>query len=172
MSKVLRMWRVLRCLVLVVALLGGAAWGQAKDPTPKTDATPKTTPETPAPAPVPEETPALPKPSTTAPLRPVLDYLRFYETQPARVLPHVTERFRAGMAPQIWIEQARAMLAAQGYARLAWTVQQVDVTDTGAAITVYTRIRIDGQEILQQEIFTLVRTPEDEWLIDDWRVAE
>ncbi len=30
--------------------------------------------------------------------------------------------------------------------------------------------RIDEQELMQQELFELVRTPEGEWLIDDWHL--
>ncbi len=82
-----------------------------------------------------------PPPSGIAPLRPVFDYLRFYESQPARVLPYITEHFRGGMEPRLWVDQTRALLA-----------------------------RIDGQELLQKEIFVLVRTPEGEWLIDDWHL--
>src|SRR5262249_31945911 len=56
-----------------------------------------------------------PPPSGIAPLRPVFDYLRFYESQPARVLPYITEHFRGGMEPRLWVDQTRALLAAQGY---------------------------------------------------------
>jgi hypothetical protein len=105
-----------------------------------------------------------------APLRPVFDYLRFYESQPARVLPYLTEHFRGGMDPRLWVDQTRALLAAQGYTRLAWTVHHLEVTDTGGEVHVTTRARIDGQDLLQKEIFVLVRTAEGEWLIDDWRL--
>jgi hypothetical protein len=44
------------------------------------------------------------------------------------------------------------------------------MTDTGGEVHVTTRARIDGQELLQKEIFVLVRTPEGEWLIDDWHL--
>lgn len=113
---------------------------------------------------------APPPPPGIAPLRPVFDYLRFYESQPARVLPYLTEHFRAGMDPRLWVDQTRALLAAQGYTRLAWTVHHLEMTDTGGEVHVTTRARIDGQELLQKEIFVLVRTSEGEWLIDDWRL--
>jgi hypothetical protein len=111
-----------------------------------------------------------PAPPGTAPLRPVFDYLRFYESQPARVLPYLTEHFRGGMEPRLWVDQTRALLAAQGYTRLAWTVHHLEMTDTGGEVHVTTRARIDGQDLLQKEIFVLVRTAEGEWLIDDWRL--
>jgi hypothetical protein len=109
-------------------------------------------------------------PPGIAPLRPVFDYLRFYESQPARVLPYITEHFRGGMEPRLWVDQTRALLAAQGYTRLAWTVHHLEMTGTGGEVHVTTRARIDGQELLQKEIFVLVRTPEGEWLIDDWHL--
>src|ERR1044071_6606366 len=71
-------------------------------------------------------------PPGIAPLRPVFDYLRFYESQPARVLPYITEHFRGGMEPRLWVDQTRALLAAQGYTRLAWRVHHLEMTDTGA----------------------------------------
>jgi hypothetical protein len=49
-------------------------------------------------------------------------------------------------------------------------VQHLEMTDTGATAYVTTQARIDGQELLQKEIFVLVRTPEGEWLIDDWHL--
>jgi hypothetical protein len=130
---------------------------------------PKTGPE-PAASPAQDDLGDIPPPPGIAPLRPVFDYLRFYESQPARVLPYLTERFRGGMSPRLWVDQTRALLAAQGYTRLAWTVHHREMTDIGGTVYVTTRARIDGQELLQKEIFVLVRTPEGEWLIDDWRL--
>jgi hypothetical protein len=119
----------------------------------------------------PDEVGEAPRPPPgIAPLRPVFDYLRFYESQPARVLPYLTEHFRGGMEPRLWVDQTRALLAAQGYTRLAWTVHHLEMTDTGGEVHVTTRARIDGQELLQKEIFVLVRTAEGAWLIDDWRL--
>lgn len=117
-----------------------------------------------------EEGGEIPHPPGIAPLRPVLDYLRFYESQPARVLPYITEHFRGGMDQRVWVDQTRALLAAQGYTRLSWLVHHLEVTETGGTVHVNTRARIDGQELLQKEIFKLIRTPEGEWLIDEWHL--
>src|SRR5215510_3142563 len=144
------------CVIVLIVLLGGYAWGAPKvEPTPQ---------------PVQDELDNVPPPSGLTPLRPVLDYLRYYESQPARVLPYITEHFRSGMEPRLWVDQTRALLAAQGYTRLAWTVHHLEMTDTGGEVHVTTRARIDEQELVQQELFELVRTPEGEWLIDDWRL--
>ena len=110
--------------------------------------------------------PLLPK----SPLHVVLDYLRFHELQPARVLPYLTEHFRNGMTPQLWLEQIlQARLNQEDYTYLAWKVQRLDVTDAQATVQVQTQVRLQGQERPQQEIFTLRRTTEGEWLIDDWQ---
>ena len=146
------------CAIVLVVLLGSYAWGASQA----------------APTPPPEqddlETPQPPPAGGIAPLRAVLDYLRYYEAQPARVPPYITEHFRSGMEPRLWVDQTRALLAAQGYTRLAWTVHRLEMTSTGAIIHVTTRARIDEQELVQEEIFELVRTPEGEWLIDDWHL--
>ena len=146
------------CAIMLVVLLGSHTWGASKDE--------------PMPPPSQDELDTLPPPAPSgiAPLRPVLHYLRYYESQPARVLPYITERFRNGMEPRLWVDQTRALLAAQGYTRLAWTVEHLEMTDTGAIAHVTTRARIDEQELVQQELFELVRTPEGEWLIDDWHL--
>jgi hypothetical protein len=146
------------CAILFIVLLGGNTWGAPKAAV------------QPTPPPEQEDLEPLPAPRGTAPLRPVLDYLRYYESQPARVLPYITEHFRSGMEPRLWVDQTRALLAAQGYTRLAWIVHHLETTDTEATVHVTTRARIDGQELLQQEIFSLIYTPEGEWLIDDWRL--
>jgi len=144
------------CVLVLIVLLGGYAWGAPKaEPTPQ---------------PGQDDLDTAPPPGGIVPLRPVLDYLRYYESQPARVLPYITERFRTGMEPRLWVDQTRALLAAQGYTRLAWMVNHLEMTDTGATVHVTTRARIDEQELIQQEIFELVRTPEGEWLIDDWHL--
>ena len=146
------------CAIVLVVVLGGYAWGAAK--------------AVPTPQPVEDDLDTLPPPALggITSLRPVLDYLRYYEAQPARVLPYITQRFRSGMEPRLWVDQTRALLAAQGYTRLAWTVHRLEKTSTGATIHVTTRARIDEQELVQEEIFELVRTPEGEWRIDDWRL--
>src|SRR5262245_16017058 len=144
------------CVLVLIVLLGGSAWGAS-------NAAPTREPE-------PDEVDQAPPPSGITPLRPVLNYLRYYESQPARVLPYITEHFRSGMEPRLWVDQTRALLAAQGYTRLAWTVHHLELTNTGAIAHVTTRARIDEQELIQQEIFDLVRTPEGEWFIDDWHL--
>ena len=144
------------CMVLLALLLGDYAWG-----TPVTAAAP-------TPQPGQDDLGEMPPPRGMAPLRPVLDYLRYYESQPARVLPYITEHFRSGMEPRLWVDQTRALLAAQGYTRLAWTVHHLEITDSAATVHVITRARLDGQELIQQEIFVLIHTPEGEWLINDW----
>jgi hypothetical protein len=144
--------------VLLLALLSVQVWSAAK-----------TGPE-PTPQPAQDESGDIPAPPGIAPLRPVFDYLRFYESQPARVLPYLTEHFRGGMEPRLWVDQTRALLAAQGYTRLAWVVHHLEITDIGGTVHVNTRARIDGQELLQKEIFVLLRTPAGEWLIDDWHL--
>jgi len=144
------------CVLVLIMLLGSFAWGAPK--------------AVPTPPPEQDDVDQAPPPSGITPLRPVLDYLRYYESQPARVLPYITERFRSGMEPQLWVDQTRALLAAQGYTRLAWTVDHLEMTDTGATVHVTTRARIDEQELVQQERFELIHTPEGEWLIDDWHL--
>ena len=95
-------------VVLMMVLLQVQSWSA-----------PKAGPE-PTPQPAQEDVGDIPpSPSGIAPLRPVFDYLRFYESQPARVLPYITEHFRGGMEPRLWVDQTRALLAAQGYTRLA-----------------------------------------------------
>lgn len=143
---------------LLVVLLNNGAWGA-----PKAGAAVSQPPSQ-------ADENDLSTPQGIAPLRPVLDYLRYYESQPARVLPYLTEHFRGGMEPRVWVDQTRALLAAQGYTRLAWTVHHLEVEENGAKVHVTTRARIDGQDLLQQELFVLLRTPEGDWLIDDWRL--
>ena len=103
-----------------------------------------------------------------APLQPVLEYLRYYEDQPARLLPYVTERFRGGMQPLIWTEQTLITIAARGFSRLSWKIHDIDMTDIQATVRLHTRFQVDGREVTHQEVFSLVRTSEGAWLIDDW----
>jgi hypothetical protein len=49
-------------------------------------------------------------------------------------------------------------------------VHHLEATDTEAIVHVTTRARIDGQDLLHQEIFRLLHTPEGAWLIDDWHL--
>jgi peptidoglycan hydrolase-like protein with peptidoglycan-binding domain len=115
----------------------------------------------------PERTPPL-LPRSANPLLVVLDYLRYYAYQPARVLPYVTEHFRRGLPPNTWIEQTLQKLKAQEYTYLAWKVRSLEVTDTQATVEVYTRVQVQGQELSRVETFTLLHTAEDGWLIDNW----
>jgi hypothetical protein len=39
-----------------------------------------------------------------------------------------------------------------------------------ATVYVQTRVRLQGQEQARYEVFTLLRLPEGDWLIDDWRL--
>jgi hypothetical protein len=97
-----------------------------------------------------------------------LEYLRHYEDQPARVLPYVTERFRGGMQPLLWTEQTLITISARGFSRRAWTIHNIDMTDVQATVRLNTRFLMDGHEVTHQEVFSLVRTSDGEWLIDNW----
>jgi hypothetical protein len=121
------------------------------------------------------QTQTLPPPPL-APVRPwrvVLAYLRYFDTQPARLLQYVTERVRQGMQPHDWITQTVNTLAEQNFTRLSWQIERVEpsLTDPGAQANIHvrSRVRISGQEIARREIFTVVRADQEEWLIDSWR---
>jgi hypothetical protein len=113
---------------------------------------------------------ASPPPAILArsPLHVVVDYLRFHESQPGRVLPLVTEHFLNGMPPQVWIEQAVQTRLTRAFTYVAWKVQGVEIADEQATVRVHTWARVHGQEQARAEIFTLVRTLEGEWLVDAW----
>lgn len=124
----------------------------------------------------PIEVPQTQAPLPLAPVRPwrvVLAYLRYFDTQPARLLQYVTDHFRQGMAPHDWIDYTANTLAEQQFSRLSWQIEGVEpsLTDSGsqADIRVHSRVRISGQEIDRREIFTVVRAEQAEWLIDSWR---
>ncbi len=104
----------------------------------------------------------------------VIDYLRFYESQPARLLPHVTDHFRGGSSPQEWVDYTLSTIETHSYTRLSWEVQHVEVDDdTHATVQVRSHVRVDGQESAQQEIFSLGRSgTEDPWKIDAWESHE
>jgi hypothetical protein len=115
-------------------------------------------------------------PPLLAPVRPwrvVLAYLRYFDTQPARLLQYVTDHFRQGMPPHDWIAYTANTLAEQQFSRLSWQIERVEpsLTDSGsqADIHVHSRVRISGQEIDRREIFTVVRAEQADWLIDSWR---
>lgn len=104
----------------------------------------------------------------------VVTYLRFYESQPARLLPHITEHFRGGASPQEWIEYTHNTIATHSYTRLSWEVQHVEFDDdTRATVQVRSHIRVNGHESIQQETFSLERSPTEEgWKIVAWKSQE
>jgi hypothetical protein len=113
--------------------------------------------------------------STTpqAPWRVVLTYLRYYDTNPARLLPYVTEQFRQGKPPQEWVAATQAALAEQQFYRLSWRIEQVETETTSspeshATVYVQSRIRIRGQETGRRETFSLVQSDASVWLINGW----
>jgi hypothetical protein len=119
------------------------------------------------------ETLPLRQPPAT-PWRVVLTYLRYYDTQPARLLPYVTERFRQELTPYAWVKQTAATVATQDFLRLSWQIERVEI-EAGTAETrqatvyVQSRVRLEGEEIARQEIFSLLSANETEWRIDAWR---
>jgi Putative peptidoglycan binding domain len=124
----------------------------------------------------PVETPQTQAPPPLTPVRPwrvVLTYLRYFDTQPARLLQYVTDHFRQGMPPHDWISHTAHTLEEQQFRRLSWQIERVEpsLTDVGsqADVHVHSRVRISGQEITRREIFTVVRAEQAEWLIDSWR---
>jgi hypothetical protein len=119
------------------------------------------------------QTQATPPLVSVRPWRVVLAYLRYFDTQPARLLPYVTDHFRQGMPPHDWITYTANTLAEQRFSRLSWQIERVEPspTDSGsqANIHVYSRVRLSGEEIARREIFTVVQADQSEWLIDSWR---
>lgn len=103
------------------------------------------------------------------PLSLIVDYLRFYDSQPARVLPYITEHFRGGLSSSAWLEYTLDILETRRYRRLAWEIQHIDLGDNQATIQVRSRIRVDDQESIQQESFSLLRASEEPWRIDAWQ---
>jgi hypothetical protein len=118
-------------------------------------------------APETETTTAL---SFKSPLSVVVNYLRFHALQPARAWQYLTEDFRQGLSPQEWLLHAQQARQGQGETYIGWRVQRQSVADTQAIIYVQTRVLAQGQEHTRHEVFTLVRAPEGEWLIDGWRL--
>jgi hypothetical protein len=121
------------------------------------------------------ETPLAPElpPAPTAPpaaWRTVLLYLRYYDTQPSRLVPYVTEHFRQGLKPQAWIQNTMRDIAAQDFSRLSWHIERVEPQNSEAAseatVEVYSRVRMAGEETARREIFSLQRADEATWLIN------
>jgi peptidoglycan hydrolase-like protein with peptidoglycan-binding domain len=106
-----------------------------------------------------------------APWRPVLVYLRYYDTQPSRLVPYVTEHFRQGVQAQTWIENTMRDMAAQDFSRLSWQIERVEPQDSEAAseatVEVYSRVRMAGEESARREVFSLVRADKTTWLINN-----
>ena len=125
--------------------------------------------------PPPEEsaaaTPVLPPPST--PWRPVLTYLRYADSQPARLVPYVTERFRQNLSPRQWIAHMMEQRTGSQPLRLSWQIEHIETDDTGetprAMVYVRSTLRVNNTEITRREIFSLVREGKTDWLIDTWQ---
>lgn len=111
------------------------------------------------------------EPRHDTPLQIVLYYLRLYAHHPARILPYVTAGFLGTMTPQDWIENTRARLAEEDFSYQTWKVERLEIEDEVATVTVHARVRVRGQEVERQEIFTVVRTPEDGWFINTWQAV-
>ena len=103
-----------------------------------------------------------------SPWRPVLEYLRYYDSQPARVVLHVTARFRNDMPAADWITHLTTQPDSRGRARLAWQIDRVETGSATATVYVRSQVRIDGVQQPQREEFSLVRSPAAQWLIDAW----
>lgn len=119
-------------------------------------------PAVPAPPPAPVPPPAA--------WRTVLAYLRYYDTQPSRLVPYITEQFRQGIQTRTWIRNTMREVSAQEFSRLSWHIERVEPQEPEAAseatVEVYSRVRIRGEEMARREIFSLVREGETTWLIN------
>lgn len=115
------------------------------------------------------ERPPVPVPPPAA-WRTVLAYLRYYDTQPSRLVPYVTEQFRQGLQARAWIRNTMQEVAAQNFSRLSWQIERVEPQDpetaSEATVEVYSRVRIGGEEMARREIFSLVREGESMWRIN------
>lgn len=111
------------------------------------------------------EAPLLP---ASSPWRPVLEYLRFFDSQPARVVLHVTARFRQDMPPADWITHLTTKPDSRGRHRITWQIDKVQTDSDLATVYVRSQVRVDGVQQLQLEEFSLVRSPGQPWLIDAW----
>ena len=106
--------------------------------------------------------------SASSPWRPVLEYLRFFDSQPARVVLHVTARFRDDMPPADWINHLTTNPDTRGLPRLEWKIDRIETGNATATVYVRSQVRVDGIEQRQQEEFSLVRSPDARWIIDAW----
>lgn len=110
--------------------------------------------------------------SAAEPWRPVLEFLRFFDSQPARLVPHVTSGFREDMSAAAWVAELMADPAAGSRHRLAWQIENVETESNTATVHVRSQVRIDGVRRSQREAFSLVRSPDAQWLIDAWHTAD
>ncbi|GIX47019.1 MAG: hypothetical protein KatS3mg131_1230 [Candidatus Tectimicrobiota bacterium] len=108
---------------------------------------------------------APPAPREASPVRVVVDFLRFYDAQPARALPYLSPAFLGGMTAREWIAHTNAWQQQQAYELLAWRVEHVERTETQATVQVQTQVRVGGETRWQRETFTLVHVAERGWLI-------
>ena len=111
------------------------------------------------------EAPLLP---ASSPWRPVLEYLRFFDSQPARVVLHVTTRFRQDMPPAEWIAHLTTKPDSRSRHRITWQIDKVQTDSDLATVYVRSQVRVDGVPQFQFEEFSLVRSPGEPWLIDAW----
>ena len=105
----------------------------------------------------------------SSPWRPVLEYLRFYDSQPARVVLHVTARFRQDMSPADWITYLTAKPDSRARHRVTWQIDKVQTGGDLATVYVRSQVRVDGVQQPQLEEFSLVRSPGAPWRIDAWQ---
>ncbi len=104
----------------------------------------------------------------SSPWWPVLEYLRFYDSQPARVVLHVTARFRQDMPPADWIAHLTTKPDTRDRRRITWQIDKVQTDSDLATVYVRSQVRVDGVQQPQLEEFSLVRSPGEPWLIDAW----
>ena len=110
--------------------------------------------------------------AASSPRRPVLEYLRFFDSQPARLLLHVTPGFREDLTATAWVARVMTDTAAKSRHRIAWQIEKVDTRNSTATVHVRSRVRIDGVQRSQLEAFSLVRSPDAQWLIDAWHATD
>ena len=108
----------------------------------------------------------------SSPWRPVLEYLRFFDSQPARLLLHVTPGFREDLPAAAWVAKLMTDPAARNRHRLSWQIEMVDTGHSTATVHVRSQVRIDGVQQSQLEAFSLVRSPDAQWLIDAWHATD
>ena len=110
--------------------------------------------------------------TASSPWKPVLEFLRFFDSQPGRLVQHVTPAFREDMPATAWVAKLMTDPAATNRHRLAWEIEKVDKESNTATVHVLSEVRIDGVQQSQLETFSLVRSPEAKWLIDAWQSSD